>query len=193
MEFLKNILSEKTYNALIEKLGGKADEFSKLTSDFKVDPAEEKWIPKNKFDELNNQVKDYKSQIAQRDQQINDLGLKAKGNEDLTNQINALKSENEKTKSEYEQKITARERDYLIETALRANGARNMKAVKAVIDFDKIEVKDGAIVGLDEQLQGLKKSDAYLFGGTAPSEIGKNPRETTTTTDDKYAEFRNLR
>ena len=44
---------------------------------------------------------------------------------------------------------------------LQAKG-KNPKAIKALLDMDKISLKDdGTLEGLD--LEGLKKSDGYLF------------------------------
>ena len=44
---------------------------------------------------------------------------------------------------------------------LQAKG-KNPKAIKALLDMDKINLKDdGTLEGLD--LEGLKKSDGYLF------------------------------
>ncbi|MFA6333913.1 MAG: phage scaffolding protein, partial [Methanoregula sp.] len=73
-------------------------------------------------------------------------------------------------------------------------GAKNMKAVKAIIDLEKVQAKDGAITGLDEQIVELKKSDAYLFGGSAANnEGGLNPNNSVPPKDDKYADLRILR
>ena len=45
---------------------------------------EGEFIPKSRFDEVNNQVKDHKNQIAERDKQLEELKKFAKGNEELT-------------------------------------------------------------------------------------------------------------
>ena len=42
-------------------------------------------------------------------------------------------------------------------------GAKNSKAVAALLDGEKIEMAEDGVKGLDEQLKALKESDAYLF------------------------------
>lgn len=74
-----------------------------------------------------------------------------------------------------------------IDSALSISGARNMKAVYALLDKDKLEFDEsGQIMGLNEQIQGLKKSDSFLFEknqvkGLSPAIISetayKSPKE----------------
>ena len=61
----------------------------------------------------------------------------------MTKKINELTEANKKTITDYETKIASRERDYVIDGELSKIGAKNLKAVKALIDFEKIVVKDG--------------------------------------------------
>ena len=43
-------------------------------------------------------------------------------------------------------------------------GAKNTKAVLALLDLDKVSVdEDGQLFGISEQLEELQKTDAYLF------------------------------
>ena len=49
-----------------------------------------------------------------------------------------------------------------VDMAVMKAGARNAKAVKALIDMDKVTVKDdGTIEGLD--IEKIKETDGYLF------------------------------
>ncbi|MEY6548799.1 phage scaffolding protein, partial [Listeria monocytogenes] len=50
-----------------------------------------------------------------------------------------------------------------LDLALANAKARNPKAVKALLDNDKLELTDEGLKGLDEQLGALQESDAYLF------------------------------
>lgn len=190
MEFLKHLLSEKTYADLVNKLGEDlVKQIGDKAKDFKIDVAEEKLIPKSKFDEVNNQVKDYKTQVASRDAQLEELQKSAKGNEELTKQIEALKEANKKTSEEYEAKLLAREKEFAIETLVLSSGAKNVKAVKALLDPDK---------DAKEQLEALKKSDAYLFNITTNNdEAGKDPKKgkgaTGKTNAELFDKFKNIR
>ena len=81
MEFLKSLLSEETLKSLTDSLGEDlVKSINEKTTEFKIDVAKEKFIPKSKFDEANNLVKDYKAQIENRDKQLKEFstGMKAK-------------------------------------------------------------------------------------------------------------------
>ncbi len=46
---------------------------------------------------------------------------------------------------------------------LLAAGAKNLKAVSALIDKNKVKIEDGNVLGLDEQLEAIKSECDYLF------------------------------
>jgi len=155
---------------------------------------EGEFIPKSRFDEVNNQLKDHKNQIAERDKQLAELKKTATGNEELTAKIKELEEANQKVREEHAKQLLERERDYAIETALMKSGAKNTKAVRAILDATKIEYKDGKLNGLDDQIETLKKSDAYLFNfSTANDEAGRDPKGNKQTNTDEFADFRKLR
>ena len=55
--------------------------------------------------------------------------------------------------------------DHAIDKALLAKKAKNLKAAKVLIDTEGLQVgKDGKVAGLDEQLKGIVKENAFLFG-----------------------------
>ena len=63
------------------------------------------YIPKSRFDEINNAKKELEGQIADRDKQLKDLADKVKDNEALTQQISDLQEQNKTAKAEYDEKI----------------------------------------------------------------------------------------
>ena len=51
-----------------------------------------------------------------------------------------------------------------VEIALALERAKDLTAVKALIDFSKLELKDdGTVSGLSEQIRHIKQSRAFLF------------------------------
>lgn len=118
MKFLENVLSPETLKKLKELVGedlvNKVDE---ATKDFKIDVAEEKFIPKVNFDEVNTQIKDLKAQISDRDKQISDLG-KLKDSGELSKKIEELEVQNKQAQADYEAKLLAREKDMAIDSYL---------------------------------------------------------------------------
>lgn|SRR5690554_4665409 len=104
-----------------------------------------------------------KEQLSERDKQLEELRKKAEGNEELTAELNRLKELNEKTKQEFQEKLEKQAFDFALERSLANAKVRNVKAVKALLDIDSIKLDGEKLLGLDEQLNALKESDAYLF------------------------------
>ncbi len=121
-------------------------------------------IPKHRFDEVNEEKKELKNQLEERDAQLKELKVKASGNDELTAKITELEKLNKATKEEYEAKMSVLKKETAIELKLKDEKAKNIKAVKALLDLEKVSLDGDNLVGLDEQLKTLKESDAYLFG-----------------------------
>lgn len=117
----------------------------------------------DKVDSLESQINDYKKQLEQRDSQLKELGDKAKGNEELTNEIDRLKQENETTKSDYEQKLQQQAFEHKLESTLASEKVKNVKAVKALLDLASVKLDGDKLLGLDDQLKSLKENESYLF------------------------------
>ncbi|MDT8715444.1 phage scaffolding protein [Clostridium sp. 19966] len=164
MEWLKKLL---------EKHGAGAE----LMTAIMADTQDTNYIPKERFDEVNNQLKDLKTQIADRDKQLKDLGEKAKGNEDLSKQILELQETNKKAKAEYEDKLKNITLDNAIRLRLKDSKAKYDDLLMSKFDREKLKVKDdGSIEGLDEQLSTIKDGYKDLFeqplSGREPNNTG---------------------
>lgn len=115
------------------------------------------------------QVNQYKEQLDANQTELDSLKKAAEGNEELTTQLSDLQEKYDQAKADSESKIAEIKKTSAIELALTQAGARNIKAAKALLDSEKLELTDEGIKGLDEQLNILKESDGYLFeGGTTP-------------------------
>ena len=137
------------------------------------------YIPIARFNQVNEEKKELKTQIAERDTQLKELKVKAAGNEELTTKITELENLNNTTKEEYETKIAALRKETSIELALKDQRAKNIKAVKALLDLDKVTIDGDNLIGLKEQLEGLKESDSYLFGEDTLTGRDLNPGAQT--------------
>ena len=62
--------------------------------------------------------------------------------------------------------------NHAIENALGAANAKNVKAVKALLNIEGLKLNGEEIVGLKEQIDNLKKDNDYLFGETDPAGTG---------------------
>lgn len=138
-------------------------------------------IPKHRFDEVNEEKKELKNQLEERDAQLKELKAKASGNEELTAKITELEKLNKATKEEYEAKMATLRKETAIELALKDEKAKNVKAVKALLDLEKVSLDGDNLIGLDEQLKSLKETDSYLFGEDKLT--GRDPHKDTEPVD----------
>ncbi|XQY90649.1 phage scaffolding protein [Metabacillus sp. HB246100] len=150
---LQELLGEELYKQVMEKVG-----------DQKIDIVSNgEWIPKTKFNELNENTKELKKQLKDRDTQLSELGEKATGNEELQKTIQQLQADNKQIKEDYENKIKQQTFNFALKDALSGAKAKNPKAVEALLDKESIKFDGEKIEGLEDQLKKLQESDAYLF------------------------------
>lgn len=111
------------------------------------------------------EVKTLKSQIKDRDGQLETL-KKSTGNvEELKNQIETLQKDNKTKDEKHAAEIKQLKVDSAVNAALTAAKAKNIIAVKALLkDLDKAEIlEDGSIKGLSEQISALVKAEDTKF------------------------------
>jgi hypothetical protein len=189
MEFLKKLLSEATYKKLTEQLGEElTKQVGEKTKEFEIDISAEKLIPKDVFNAEREKIKTHTVQIAERDKQLAELAEKAKGNDALLLQIKELQETNVKAQAEYDSKTKELSQTFAFKEALNQFKPKNTKALEALIDRQKLEFKENngsfEIKGLSEQIEGLKKSDSYLFGevvtGTGGPQNGGQQQQIDT-------------
>ncbi len=139
------------------------------------------FIPKARFDEVNETKKELEQQIQERDKQLKDLQEKVKGNEELEKTIKELQEANKATKELYEAKI----KDMTITAAIQSKltDAKYPDLLLTKFDQSKLSIaEDGTVLGVDEQLAALKEQYKDLFKqdlrGREPNNIGGTPPGT---------------
>jgi hypothetical protein len=139
------------------------------------------FIPKARFDEVNETKKELEQQIQERDNQLKDLQEKVKGNEELEKTIKELQEANKATKEQYEAKI----KDMTIIAAIQSKltDAKYPDLLLTKFDRSKLSIaEDGTVLGVDEQLAVLKEQYKDLFKpdlkGREPNNIGGTPPGT---------------
>ena len=163
---------------------GLDEEIAKKVLEAHKEAIKDNYVPIARFNEVNEEKKELKIQLEERNKQLKDLKEKAEGNEELVARITELEELNKQTQKDYEEKIAALRKETAIELALKDAKARNIKAVKALLDLDKVSLDGDNLVGLEEQLKGLKESDPYLFGQDKLS--GRDPKPPTEPVPDIY-------
>jgi len=151
---LKDLFDDETIQKAVEEALG----------DTHVIVEEKDYIPKAKFDAARDEIKTLKQQVSDRDDQIEALKKDTETTDDLKARIEELQEQNTQAQSEYEERLQGQKLDYEVEKALIAADAKNVKAVKALLDLDEVKLTDDGLKGLDAQLKELQESDSYLFG-----------------------------
>lgn len=110
------------------------------------------------------EIKNLQTQVSERDKQLETLKATAGDNEALTKQIAELQAENTKTKEEHESAMTQLKVDHAVEKALTGANAKNIKAVKALLDLTDAKLdKEGNVKGLQEQIDKLVADEGTKF------------------------------
>ena len=149
------------------------EEIAKLIGDKEIAVVNDgSWVPRSKLNEVLQEVKELKQQMKDRDEQLKDLEGKAAGNEELKAALQEAQEANKTAAKEWEAKTAKIQLDFAVERALTAAKAKNPKAVKALLDMAKVKLDGEQLLGLDDQLKELQKSDAYLFGSSESSQVG---------------------
>lgn len=143
-------LAEKAANASSEELKG--------------------YVPKSRFDEVNEAKKQAEGTVKERDKQLEDLKKSTGDTEALKQQISDLQETNKKAALEHEQAMKKLKRDSIDTQLLTEAGAKNAKAALALFDplDDKLD-DDAYKAERLKQLASIRKDNNYLFNDTKPS------------------------
>lgn len=93
----------------------------------------------------------------------------------------------EQAQEEAESRVKTLQFDYALNEALRTAKAKNPKAVRALLNTEELELaKDGSLVGLDKQLEGIKTENDYLFESTEPEKRVVGDTQSNTILTDSF-------
>jgi len=121
------------------------------------------FIPKTRFDEVNDSKKQLEKDIAARDTQLETLKNSTGDVEAMKKSITDLQTQNTTEKANYEAQLKKLQIDNAVEKALIAAKAKNPKATKALLDLENAEFEGDAIKGLEEQLKKLQEGEDSKF------------------------------
>lgn len=179
MAKLKEIIGEELFKQL------PAEKQKELAEQNLEDVSGGAYIPKERFDEVNKEAKEYKKQVATRDEQISNLKTEYKDVEGLKEKVSTLEEENTKKAKEYEDSLKQIKFNNVLDNELKGANAKNTKALKALLDMEKIKLDGDTLIGLKDQLDALKKESEYLFEkeikGTSSFNTGGSPADPTKT------------
>lgn len=137
----------------------------------------EGYIEKSRYSELEaekNQLTESQKTLAK---QLEEVKKNSGDNAELKKQIEEMQNINKAKEKEYTDNLVKIKLDNAVEIALMSSGAKNSKAVKALLNLEKAVLgEDGKITGLEEQIKALKTAEdsSFLFAET-PKVKGANP------------------
>ena len=117
------------------------------------------FIPKSRFDEVNNAKKQAEKDLTERDKQLEVLKNSSGDVETLKKTIETLQNDNKAATEKYNEELAKIKLAGAIDTALLGASAVNIKAVKALLDMDKIKLDGEVLLGINEQLEALKTAE----------------------------------
>ena len=121
------------------------------------------YIPPERFNEVNEAKKNAEALVAERDKQLTEIKKNAGNNEELKAQIETLQKENKAAKEKFESDLKALKIENAINAALTANGAKNLKAARALLDLEKITLDGDEVKGIGDQIKALLSDDGSKF------------------------------
>lgn len=138
-----------------------ADSVMKINGD---DIENAKGTTSTEIKNLQTEVEGLKTQVGDRDKQLETLKASAGDNADLKKQIEDLQTENATAKANHESELNQLKIDFAVEKALTGAKAKNIKAVKALLELNDAKLdKDGNVKGLAEQIEKLTSGDDTKF------------------------------
>lgn len=170
MEFLKEVLGEgfeafaqtvKQYN---EKSPDKAVKLANLS--------EGGYVSKEKYAALEAEAGGYKEQLTGLREDLQKLQEEGGGKAELNNKLSALQEKYDADTKALAEKLDAARLDSALDLSLIKAGARSTKALRGLLELDKIKLDGDELSGLSEQLEQVKKENSYLFQDAAPERTG---------------------
>ncbi|MHB9937913.1 phage capsid protein [Clostridium sporogenes] len=157
MAKLKDIIGEELFKQLPED---KQKEYK--DKDYE-DVSNGSYIPKLRFDQVNEQAKEYKKQVGERDAQLKNLKEQYKDVDGLKEKVEKLELDNKTQKENYEKQLNDIAFNNALEKGLGAFNIKDKKLIMALIDKEKLKVDGDTVIGLKEQIEPLKQSHDFLF------------------------------
>ena len=123
---------------------------------------------------LQTKVNDLEKDIKTKDATISTLQAKADSVDGLNQKISQLEADKTTLTNDLNTKVSEINKEHAVLDAIRDAKAINVKAVRALLDNEKITYEDGTLGGVAEQLEELAKAEnsSMLFGSTTQAPSG---------------------
>lgn len=143
---------------------GLSEELAQKVVDNFGDVVDGVYVTKERFNEVNKELKQANETIKERDSQLDKLKNDNESNEDLKKTIQDLQKANKEAKEKADADLAAERKSNAIKLELIGK-VHNADITMSQLKLDEIVMDENGKVksGLKEQLASLKKTDSYLF------------------------------
>ena len=126
---------------------------------------------KGELDTYKTKVTDLERELESKKTEITTLQGKVSDVEALNQKISQLEADKTTLTNDLNTKVSQIQKAHAIENGVRDAKAKNVKAVMALLDMEKITYENGELSGISEQLDTLKtgESTSFLFGEAQPA------------------------
>ena len=130
---------------------------------------------KGELQTYKDKVTELEGKLTAKETEISTLKTQVGDTTTLNNKIAQLETDKTNLTNELNTKVSQIQKAHAIENSVRDAKAKNVKAVTALLDMEKITYEDGKLNGITEQLQALQSGEdtSFLFGvDKAPAPVG---------------------
>jgi chromosome segregation ATPase len=122
---------------------------------------------KTKISAADSEVEGLKSQLEEANKAIE--GFKGMDIEGIKKSADEWKAKAEQAKKDAEEQVYKLRYEAALSDALKDAKAKNVKAVRALLNEADLKLTDDGLIGLKEQLKKVKPENDYLFESDTPT------------------------
>ena len=135
----------------------------------------EAYTPKTDFDRLTAESDNYKSQLETAQTALQKFdGIDV---DNLKGEIQKLTDDLQKKENEYQTKLADMEFNNSLDNAITASGARNLKAVRALLDVDTLKASKNRDADIKNAIAAVKSENDYMFTAEHKPFMPVNPAD----------------
>ena len=153
---------------------------------------------KGELETYKTKVTDLEGKVTAKDNEIATLQKKVGDTDSLNQRISQLETDKTNLTNELNTTVTTIKKTHAIEGKIRDAKGKNVKAIMALLDLEKITYENNELSGIDEQLTALTTAEdsSMLFGdakptapaGTKPSDPPSNGGNHSPATGKSFTE-----
>lgn len=166
MEFLKEILGDgyAAFEQAVKDWNAKPENKEKQVKIANVGKGD--YVSKSKYDAVDSAKKNLETQLRDANDRLEKF--KDVDAEKLQAEVIKLSNDMKKQKEEYESQIADMQFSSILEGAISKAGARNAKAVKALLDVEALKKSKDQTTDIEAAIEACQKENDYLFGAREP-------------------------